>query len=180
MSLQPGLVVTSPLKIRTFSMLNPKSWWPSLTQQNCTQMCLKVPLHFSRRCWAVTHGDYHFKKVDYKFFFLNKNNIKCYLICFLGPARLQKIASHMPGCRTPTWWSSGDRLSPSPPADLKSSWWNNKAVAQRKPPSTKCCCGPTRAPLSPRHLGLLRMFLAQSEVTVKKPHWNKKSELVAS
>lgn len=69
MSLQPGLVVTSPLKIRTLSMLNPKSWWPSLTQRNCTQMCLKVPLHFSRRCWAVTHGDYHLKKVDYKFFF---------------------------------------------------------------------------------------------------------------
>lgn len=80
----------------------------------------------------------------------------------------------MPGCRTPTWWSSGDRLSPSPPPDLKSSWWNNKAVAQRKPPSTKCCCGPTRAPLSPRHLGRLRMFPAQSEVTVRKPHWNKK------
>lgn len=82
---------------------------------------------------------------------------------FSGPVRPHETASHRPGCRTPTWWSWGDRLSPSPPADSKSSSWSSNAVAQRAPPSTRCCCAPTRAHPSPRRLGPRRTFPARSE-----------------
>lgn len=76
------------------------------------------------------------------------------MIIFLAPGlvRPRGIASRRPGCRTPTWWSWGDRLSPSPLAASRSSWWSSSAAAQRAPSSTRCCCAPTRAPPSrPRH-----------------------------
>lgn len=102
---------------------------------------------------------------------VRKNKIQNFKFCvFSGPVRPHETASRTPGCRIPTWWSWGDRLSPSPPADSKSSWWNNSAVAQRAPQSTKCCCAPTRAHPSPLRLGLRRMFPAQSEITVDMLH----------
>lgn len=76
------------------------------------------------------------------------------MIIFLAPGlvRPRGIASRRPGCRTPTWWSWGDRHSPSPLAASRSSWWSSSAAAQRAPSSTRCCCAPTRAPPSrPRH-----------------------------
>lgn len=84
---------------------------------------------------------------------------------FSGLVRRPETASRRPGCRTPTWWSWGGRLSPSPPADSKSSWWTNNTVAQKAPPSTRWCCAPTRARPSPRRPGPRRMFPARSDTT---------------
>lgn len=82
-----------------------------------------------------------------------------------GRDQLHETASRMLGCRTPTWWSWGDRLSPSPRAGSKSSWWNNNPAAQRAPPSTRCCCAPTRDRPRLQHRGMRRTFPAQSETT---------------
>lgn len=66
----------------------------------------------------------------------------------LGLVQQRGIASRRRGCRTLTWWSWGDRHSPSPLAASRSSWWSSSAAAQRAPSSTRCCCVPTRAPAS--------------------------------
>lgn len=92
-------------------------------------------------------------------------SFKFCVFVFSGLVRRPETASRRPGCRTPTWWSWGGRLSPSPPADSKSSWWTNNTVAQKAPPSTRWCCAPTRARPSPRRPGPRRMFPARSDAT---------------